>query len=263
MSRNVKCPHCLESLEIPDELLNNEVRCALCQSTFVAQESGRPDPVPQVSRREYDPYEERLRDELQPRRRSSRQGQGGSRAWVWILVIGMFGCCGVSCAGFGVYVIFVAFPDFVPYTSSEGDYQAVFPGTPTASTQKNKLAVDDNENVTQLSRQMAADRYAIRTLKLPAKTDDDKANAILKDAADQLVSAMPGSKEMSRIDTTSQTYPAIEIEILHPDSVTTLGKLIVANDKLYIVTMSAPSANLEDPRAIKYFGGFEILHQAK
>ena len=253
MSRTVKCPHCLENLEIPDSLLNNEVRCALCQSTFVARESGRSEPTPTVGRADYDPYEERLREE-EPRRRRQRSAPRRNNTWVWVLVLGCFGCCILGCGGLVWVTKSVAFPEFEPYTSKTGNYQAVFPGTPTEFDQPNKLAVDNLEHVAQVTRRWR-DRYTIRYLDLPPKSDP---NAILKKAADQLAAAIPGSIENSRIDTTSQSYPTIEIEITHPDTTTTLGKLIVADDRLYIVTLTAPNTSLEDPRAMEYFPAFEI-----
>lgn len=249
MPRPVICPHCREELDIPPELRRREVRCAVCRNTFVPDVDGREAPDEFAARtRPRDEFD----DEPRPRRRA------GSNRTAWVVVLGMFTCCGLGCGGFCVWAVVLQFPDFQPFESKEGRFHAEFPGEPK------EAAVNDGRGGVEFSHERAIpkERFFVRYADLDVKgnVDDQKAARLLKDAADRAVRQVGGSKELSRASSTVGGYDAIDLLIQHPNRTHTVVRLILAKKRLYAVGVTGPnSLAFETPYVSRFLGGFRIL----
>lgn len=259
MSRPVTCPHCREELDVPAEYRGREVKCAACDRVFtppadeppLASRAGRDWDDDRPSRRPARDDDDRWDD--RPRRRRKP-----GTAWVWALLLGVFGLCVLPCGGLVVMSLVVAFPDFQPYSSPDGKFRAEFPGQPTSYT--HTMGDGTARTAVELKRGLAGELYFVRHSELSAKDARGGADAALEAACRKAVTEKPGSTEVARSTSTHDGYPAADLTINHPDGGMTIVRLVVAGRRVYAVgiTCNDQWMSTDDPRVEHFLNSFKV-----
>ena len=264
MPRPVVCPHCREELDIPAEFRGREVRCAVCRNTFTppaddpypapAARDGFDDPRGRADRRsdrdDRDPYRDRLAD--RPRRRVRK---GGGTAWVWVLVLGVFGTCFLGCGGLLALGLFVENPDLQPYDDPAGKFRAEFPGKPAADQVQ---ADGETRHTVEARRKFPAEVYFVHYTDLPRKADEKGAEAVFKKAADAAVKRVPGSTLVSSTPGTHDGYPTTDVHVQHPDRTATMVRFLVAGKRLYAVGITGQALQPGSQRLEAFLDAFKV-----
>jgi LSD1 subclass zinc finger protein len=251
----VNCPTCREELDIPNELVGREVRCAACQNIFTVPVVSSRLSVPVVSRRapQTDDDENRSLEDGEPLT-SPRRKPGSSFGWI-LMIFGLLSCCGVGCGGFGVLMAIMMNPNFKPYTADDGSFTAIFPGKVTTNTDK----TDDGQTrfIAETRRKLPPEYYYIQHVPVIKKDD---AETILKGAADKSVKQVVGGVEMRRSSTTIDGYPAVDQMIEHGNGQqVTLVRHILVGKRLYTIGIVGTNGlDFVIDYVDKYFSGFQV-----
>lgn len=262
MPRPVVCPHCGEELDIPVAFRDREVRCASCRNTFLPTASVEElQPAFDTGSRltgDRDDASPRTRDsddEFEPRQRPRRKS--GGNTWLWVLLIGGFGCCGLSCGGFLLFGLYVAFPDFQSFDSAEGRFHAEFPGTPTQFAD-----ADDERRPRQnieFRRKFPPETYFVRYVDLTADPADE--DAVLDAAADDVVKDRAGSREVTRSEPkTVGGYPAVDVTLENADSSMTVSRAVLVGRRLYVIGMTGGGLHWDTPHVQHFMEAFRATH---
>jgi LSD1 subclass zinc finger protein len=236
----VNCPTCREELDIPNELVGRDVRCATCQNIFTVPEVSSRSNVPVVSRRtpQADDIENRSLEDGE-RSTSKRRKAGSSVGW----------------GGFGVLMAIMMNPNFKPYTADDGSFTAIFPGKVTTTTDK----TDDGQTrfSVETRRKLPPEYYYIQHIEITKKNDAEKT---LKDVADKAVKQVVGGVEMRRSSTTIDGYPAVDQLIEHGNGQqVTLVRHILVGKRLYTIGIVGTNGlDFVIDYVDKFFSGFQV-----
>lgn len=267
MPRPVVCPHCREELDIPLELRDREVRCAVCRNTFIPDDGDLASaPPPPALRAE--PARSRSRDEFDDdfSERPRRPKRTGSNRTVWVLILGMLSCCGLGCGGFCIWGIVMVFPNFEPYDSAEGRFHAEFPGEPkkyqeTDEQKRTRHKVDYH-------RQFPEETFFVHYVDLTdkAKLDEKAIAATLKEAADQERNRHPGTTERGRMSSTVGGYDSVDLSLTHagqPKAMTVVRIVLVERRLYYVGVTGKSNLQFDTPYVMHFMDAFRIEPAAK
>jgi hypothetical protein len=129
----------------------------------------------------------------------------------------------------------MAHPKWQPYDSLTGEFTVNFPGESQPGT---RLSGRGNEMATTITahRKIFQEEYFVYFISL---TDADKKKTpetILEEMADGLVNQNPGSKELRpRVRRQHQGHEALEICLRFINDRTLQGRIVIANEKAYVV----------------------------
>lgn len=239
------CPTCNESLDVPDEFADREVRCGNCQSIFLPSSASE---VPTVRSSGSRPV-------LYSQRPAANRGTGG---------VGVLGCITVVLAGAMVSlcvwgVIAFGYPEFSSATDAEGRFTAVFPGTPDPV----ERSTDDGSPVRglELDRPLPPEKFFVFYEDLDAAQVKRGAEAVFTDAIQRLVrqARFVDSRELARESTKHDGYPALDLQMVDSDKPheQVVIRLVLAGNRIY----AAGAAGALDPnqgRVREFFQGFHV-----
>lgn len=274
MPITVTCPNCREELEIPNELLGGDVRCGSCLEVFKATappgsevppplpddddrprrprrksvEPTRNKPVP-VSRRDdgYGPIE------FDPDRRQKK----GVGATIWI-VLGVFGLLGCGCCGIIGYLgIRTAMPDYKPFRDPDGRFVAEFPADVHEKTRATGVPRFGSVKSFEADRPLIQEKFFVYTVPLNDAEKKNPAQAI-KALADGLRVANSAT-EVSREDTTHQGHEAVDLVVRVRRDQHVRARIIVADDRAYVIGVSAHDDPNEHAWLDHFFESFEVV----
>lgn len=275
MPTTVTCPNCREELEIPNDLLGGEVRCGSCMEVFMAAappgteapprpaaddrprrprrprvETTRNKPVP-VSRRDdgYGPIE------FDPDRKQKRGV--GATLWIVFGVLGLFGCgcCGVL----GYLGLKTAMPDYKPFQDPDGRFVAEFPAEVREKTRATGAKYGVVKSF-EAERPLIQEKFFVYAVPLDAADRKDPRRA-LKDLADGVRLANTAT-EVSRDDRTHQGYDAVDLVVRVRRDQHVRARVIVADDRAYVVGVSAHGDPNDHAWLDHFFESFEVVPPA-
>ena len=230
----IVCPHCREPLDIPPEYHHRQVRCASCQTVFLATPADA-DAVPvaprlpssRTSRRSEDDDQDRDRDSPPPRR---------SNAGVVLLLLLTVGVVGGCCGGLNLILVYQMNPTVTSYTSVEGKFKADFPGdTPTGGP---LMGGGDGAAGWQVTGQRASanERYTVRCYDL--KPEWRRLSE--QDALAKVVEAdLPAIGRRRTEQTTHGGFPALDLLDTQGQGLngsSTVTRLVLAGKRVYVVS---------------------------
>lgn len=229
MSETHSCPQCGELLEIPKALLDRPVRCGACQRVFSPRE-------PSAAEFDAEPA-------AGPRRRSDEQESPNAFARrVIIIVMLVVGFLGVACCGGFAFLIYkVMNPKMVPFESDKGEYTASFPGQPTTGSTRLTGRGDELSVYDSASRPMIQEEFSIAYVPLTEKDKSKRSESLLNEFADGLLLQNAGSAECRpRVVRTYDGHDAMDVCLELDDGRYLQGRIVLANGKAYIVSVTGP-----------------------
>lgn len=271
MARPASCPKCAEELNIPDEFYGKNVRCAGCGNVFTPSEQAeapktvRPtrddddDDLPTRRSNRDDDFEDRpRRGSRRPVRREMRSAPRGRSGafWIWLTLGGLFSVCALGCIGAIGFGIFMDNPKLVPYDSPDGAFHAGFPDLPVVATTTDEKG--RTKTTYEKSRKLPQETFFVHVVELKTKPTAAEAEALLTEVVDAYVAKRSGSTEIDREPTNLQGYPAVEVEIEHPDNSDTFVRVIIVGKRIYFVGISGQGLVPESQRLRLFWDEFRI-----
>ncbi len=268
----IVCPHCHEPLDIPAEYHGRQVRCAACQTIFLAVSAHTtPTVSPLPGRRAGDdppPWREprpgrRPRTPDQDDDRPPRSNLGVIVLMLCtVLVVG--GCCG----GLNLIGFIQTNPQLTPYTSDKGKFKVDFPDAdPTEGPipgGEGKAAADQGVQVTA-DRPMAKERYTVRTYPLKAEWRKLKAQEALAKVAEAELVTLAAGPEVNKEETTHAHFPARDSMANKGNGLArevTVLRCILAGDRVYVVAVQAPNIEPRFWWIRQFFLSFDVTDPA-
>ena len=257
MPISITCPKCREVLDVPDDFLGREVRCALCQQIFTAAGNAVADdgiPVMQPARKPARSPE--YGDDDQPIRARNKTG---NRLILWLLLGGaglsIFACCG----GMAVFVGKMMSPDFVPYASPDGRFKIEFPSDTQQSKRNTGRAAESAQSV-ESTRTIYQETYFVYFVELSDADRKKPAEKVAEEFARGLIDmSQNGREHTARTKIAFQGYDAIDLSIALTDGKFTIARVIVTKDRAYVVGVTGPGNPGGAPWVEDYLEKFQIL----
>lgn len=262
MTTPVTCPSCGETLDIPNDLLGGQVRCASCRHVFTAPPPADrlPHDVPTDRRADRPPADDSYRVDdydADPRRR--RPKRGGLPAIVWVLlggfVLGTCACCG----GFGYLVARMMNPDLEPYRSPDGRFTTKFPGEAKAGTRPTGRDGESAKSV-QASRYIIGpvdETYFVYYVDLtPAERKTP--TKVADELAEGLVRASGGQQVGRQSRRGHHGHDAADVSIRLPDGKHTIARVVVADGRGYVIGVTGPGNPGGAPWVDEFLDAFEV-----
>jgi len=263
MLRAVACPNCRVELDIPEELLGQAVRCSSCATTFTPARS-RPDE--RRPSRDASP-DDNGDDDGRPRRRPEPRKSGGSGLLtvVGLLLAGTFGVCCLGCAGLAVVGVKADNPALEVYRSPDGQFEAYFPGPPTATENElnDQITLKGVAHTRHLMGQ-EFDTCTVQFYDLPkAPAGDAARDKVLQSTADAYIAGQADMGKSKVMKMTAQGYPALEVTMEGDDpQVTLFARIILADKRVYVVSYDGHGLVPESQRLANFWAKFRVLKSA-
>ena len=267
MLRAVACPNCRVELDIPEELLGQPVRCSSCATTFTPAGGGDSgDDRPRRGERRPSRNAALDDDDDRPRRRpEARKSGGGLLTVVGLLLAGTFGVCCLGCVGLFAVGLKADNPTLEVYRSPDGQFEASFPGVPTAT----ENVLNDEITLTGVAhtRHLMGQDFDTCTVlfyDLPKAPGTDAArDKVLQTTADAYVAAQADMGKSRQTKITVQGYPALEVTMEGDDPQLSLfARVIVADKRVYVVSYDGHGLAPESQRLANFWDKFRVLKSA-
>ena len=257
MPISIACPKCRELLDVPDDFLGREVRCASCQQIFTATANAAPgDGVPVARPARKPSRSPEYGDDDRPIR--SRK-KSGNRLVLWLLLGGaglsMCACCG----GMAVFVGKMMSPDFVPYTSPDGRFSTVFPSDTFQSKRNTGRAAESAQSI-ESTRTLFQETYFVYFVDLTDADRKKPAEKVAEEFANGLIAmSQNGREHNARNKIAFQGHDAIDLSIALTDGKFTIARVIVTKDRAYVVGVTGPGNPGGASWVEDYMEKFQIL----
>jgi hypothetical protein len=255
------CPTCGATLRVSDEAAGRDIRCGRCQEILKAPlpeadvpyaEAVAPEPSSAPSQAEpvAPPHEPRPRSyawPVAPRKR---------RPWLLIsvLVLGffIFLCCG------GVYL--GGRPTWRTHHSVAGGFRVELPAAPKANLARwAGIQNDPRVNVEGTILLMRLEDYGVVYVDIdPFKRAQLTDDAIIQEAITGMKEATPGARVLRSDPVTVSGFPGREVVVDAPGEGVAVGRVVVAETRLYIAITGGRFADPGGERARRFLDSFEI-----
>jgi predicted Zn finger-like uncharacterized protein len=255
------CPACGTTLRVDDESAGRAVRCGHCMAVVEAPAFAEALPVAEVEPGPPRSVAEPVAPPPRPRPRPRKARRTSTRAWLLgsLLVCGvLFGlCCG------GVYL--GGQPKWRTHDSEAGGFRVELPAAPRADMAhwagtKN----DPNVKVEGTILFLRLEDYGVIYTDIDAaKRRVMTADAILDEAIAGMAGGLPGARVVRQAPVTVSGFPGREVVIDAPGHGTAVGRVVLAESRLYVVVSGGRFADPDGVRARRFLDSFEITDPQK
>jgi LSD1 subclass zinc finger protein len=268
----IVCPHCHEPLDIPAEYHGRQVRCAACQTIFLAVSADHTPTVPPLpGRRPSDdqpPWRE-SRPTRRPRPHDEDDDRPPHRSNLGVIGLMLFtvlvvgGCCG----GLNLVGYIQTNPHLTPYTSEKGKFKVDLPDdSPTEGpiAGGEGMGADQGWQVTA-GRPSANERYTVRTYPLKAEWRKMAAEDALIKVVEAELTALGAGPEVQKAVTTHAGFPARDSLARKGNGLSredTVLRCVLAGDRVYAVAVQSPNAEPRFWWIRQFFLSFDITDPA-
>jgi len=220
MNESYPCPQCGEVLEIPPEMARQPVRCGACAKVFTPGEAAE--------------------FEAAPRRRRRREPTPSGRRTLFI-VLGIVGVLGLlCCGGLGFIIYKMMNPVWQPYDSPAGQFTAKFPSGPvTAGSVATGRGAETASGVVA-TRELLQEDFFVYMVPLSLADSVRKSDKLLQELADGLVKQSGATEERPRVLRSFAGSEALELAMEEIDGRHTQMRIVLANDRAYLVGVTGP-----------------------
>jgi hypothetical protein len=292
----ITCAACRHRLRIPDTAVGKTIQCPLCQSVFTsapepsparppadraptpgpAAEPERPWAVSERPRPASGPLagEEpgrRGRDlpgeyERPPRRRRSRRDKPAGSGQGWLVALSIGGAA-LLVAGLAVAAVLLlkkaggsADSDWREFTSAEGRYRVLLPGTPRHQTQNQPTMVGNIlMHLDVVERNGGRSGFCVLYADFPFDRLDPVQEKQVLDFGVMGGAMGAKGKLVSSRDVTLGAHRGKEMEIDVPGKGKMIGRIYLVRNRLYILLAAGPGLSAASPDVTKFWGSFQLL----
>lgn len=248
MAIELECPACGTFLRVGDDAAGRAVRCGHCLATLEV-------PVPEA-----EPDEPARAEPVappRPRRRPVRRARKRSvRAWL----VGTLLVCGLIFLVCGGVVYLGGRPNWRTHESQAGGFRVDLPGPP-----RSDMAVwagikgDPNVKVEGTILFLRLEDYGVVYGDIdPAKRAQATDDAIMDDAVTGMLEAAPGGRVVRQGPVTVSGFPGREVVIDAPGQGVAVGRVVVAETRLFIAVSGGRMGDPGGDRARRFLDSFEV-----
>jgi len=265
MPRAVACPNCLVELDVPDNLLGQAVRCATCATVFTpAAAATGPSVGPRRSLDRGEPRDPSVDDDPSPRPRARASNRG-------VLAVALLfagATLGVCCLGRVALLLIerrIDEPAFQRFVSPDGQFEAGFPGPPTATeTPLTDAILLTGVTHTRSMGGQEIDTCSVQFYDLPKPPATDAArDAVLQATADAVVASQADLVQAALAKVTAQGYPALDLTMTGDDADVSLhARVVLAGRRVYVLSYDGHGLDPKSRRLRAFREQFKVLGPA-
>jgi hypothetical protein len=284
MAIELECPACFEKVRLEDSAAGQVVRCGVCMNTFrapgrppaatraepppdvpVAEVVAEPPPPRSKARPVAPPRPEPRREPARRRRRPERradpdagpsaapQGRGAAFWTAFAVCLGLF--VGVS---FGAAAFVFATPSWREHESAAGGFTVELPAGPRQSLPRFGDA-PAGTRVEGTALALLGEEFTVCYSDIPPERrriqSDD---AILKEGVAELARIYPGCVVTRDEPLTVSNFPARELVIDVPGKGLAVARLVVAEDRRFLVIAGGDGVSYDNPRVRRFLDSFAV-----
>lgn len=266
MAYEFTCPACHGLLRVEETATGGLVRCGACLTLLrvpkVTNEGNAPESRPMSSAAPLSRQAESQMDQgdrPRPRHRRRRRPPAGRGALFWIaIVFGGLGLGTCACCG-GIYVILPG-ANWRTHESAPGSFRVDFPAPPQDNLPIPGLKADPNMKLEGTILWKRGEVYAVMYYDIPAATVRVKTDEMLLAEAERGVEREAEVESIVRKQSIKVSgFKGKEIEYIAKDGGTYIGRIIVANDRLYTVVGGGRFVSPGNANIRRFLDSFTIV----
>lgn len=273
MALRIKCPACSEEMVVGAEAAGEIVLCRVCGRRLrvpgspadaappaaawpARSPAATPDRAPDREvGRDIDREPDRRRE--RPRRRPTPPPARRRGVLFWLVLaggglIGLFGC---GCGG-----LFLALdtPRWRDHEPARGGYRVEFPGPSRDDLARRRQDPAKPEmTIEGTVMLLRREEFVVGYFDLPAgprPTDD----VLLREAVAGMLRTLPGARATQEDPVLVSDFPGREVVVETPDGAVFVGRVVLAESRVYVVVAGGPHASADSARVRRFIDSFAV-----